>query len=190
MNEWFHDLLRLGSPAAPLSGPALWAGMVCLAWAGGIAAWCAVRLRKRLAARRVFFGRAVERGFDRAEAQVLWALGRHAEDGRCEAILESAEAFDHCVRKAQEAAGDDPVAWPEYLADSATAALRRKFSRPRAERARHHISGTREMEANQLVNVRLGNGGAFKSFTLSVAEESLALSLSEEVKLPPGPTAG
>ena len=69
MNEWIQNLLR-GSPAggdAPLSRPALWAGMVCLAWAGGIAVWCAVRLRRRLAARRSFIQRAVERGFDRAE---------------------------------------------------------------------------------------------------------------------------
>jgi len=192
MNEWLQNLLRapLGSGDAPLSGPALWAGMVCLAWAGGITAWCAVRLRKRLAEKRSFVRRALEAGFDRLEAQVLWVLGRHAANGRREAILESAEVFDLCVREAGQAAGDDPVLWPEYLSGSSTAALRRKFSRPRAERARHHIAGTREMEVNQLVNVRLGDSPAFKSFTLSVSEQGLALSLPEDMRIPASRSAG
>ena len=76
----------------------------------------------------------------------------------------SCEAFDRCVRAAEEATGNDPVLWPEYLAGSITSALRRKYGGPR--RARRRIADTHEIEQNQPVHVRLADRfhGALRVF--------------------------
>ena len=97
----------------------------------------------------------------------LWRLARFwPEGGNREAILASCEAFDRCLRAAEEAA-DDPVLRPEYLAGSVTSALRRKYGNTR--RARQRIGDTHEIEANQPVRVRLGpSRTTFESFVLNV----------------------
>ncbi len=149
-----------------------------------VAAWCAAKLRRRWSGRNRFVQQALERGFEHPEAMNLWRIARFAPDSDTrEAVLASCEAFDRCLRAAEEAS-DDPAVRPEYLAGSVTSALRRKYGN--ARRARQRLGGTRDIEANQPVRVRLGpSNTTFESFVLNVAPESLQLSLPADAKLPP-----
>ena len=185
MNDWHQTLGPVLNSDAPLSRAGVIGAAVCVVWGAAVAAWCAVKLRRRWSGRRRFARQALERGFDLQEAMNLWRIARFSpEAGNREAILASCEAFDRCLRAAEEAAGDDPVLWPEYLAGSVTSALRRKYGNTR--RARQRIGDTHEIEANQPVRVRLGpSRTTFESFVLNVAQDSLQLSLPADVTLPP-----
>ena len=185
MNDWHQTLGPVLNSDAPLSRAGVIGAAVCVAWGAAVAAWCAVKLRRRWSGRRRFARQALERGFDLQEAMNLWSIARFSPEGDDrEAILASCEAFDRCLRAAEEAAGDDPVLWPEYLAGSVTGALRRKYGNTR--RARQRIGDTHEIEANQPVRVCLGpSRTTFESFVLDVAQDSLQLSLPVDVTLPP-----
>ncbi len=185
MNDLHQALGPVLNSDAPLSRAGVIGATVCVVWAAGVAAWCAVKLRRRWSGRSRFVRQALERGFDREEAANLWRIaGFSSEGGRREAILASCEAFDRCLHAAEEAASDDSDLWPEYLDGSVTSALRRKYGSTR--RARQRIGDTHELEANQPVRVRLGpSRTTFESFVLDVAQDSLQLSLPVNVTLPP-----
>jgi c-di-GMP-binding flagellar brake protein YcgR len=185
MNDWHQTLGPVFSSDAPLSRAGVIGAAVCVIWGTAVAAWCGVKLHRRWSGRSRFIRQALERGFDRQEAMNLWRIARFSPDGGDrEAILASCEAFDRCLRAAEEAAADDPLLRPEYLGGSVTSALRRKYGNTR--RARQRIADTHEIEANQPVRVRLGSSSAtFDSFVLNVAQDSLQLSLPADVKLPP-----
>ena len=185
MNDWHQNLGPMLNSSAPLSRAGVIGAAVCAAWGAALAAWCVAKLRRRWSAKSRFARQALERGFDHQEAANLWRIARFSpEADNREAILASCEAFDRSLRAAEEAAGDDPVLRPEYLAGSVTSALRRKYGNTR--RARQRIADTREIEANQPVRVRLGaSSTAFESFVLNVAQDSVQLSLPGGVTLPP-----
>ena len=168
----------LGSDS-PLSGPAMVASLVCLLWIGGALAWLARSLLRRVHAKARFRAFAAERGFDPEETGDLWRLSRHADAFDRAAVLTAPEAFDACVAEARKAAGDDLVAWPEYLAASRVRSLRRNFEK--ARKPRHNITHTREIEPNQPVKVRLAEAEAFDSFILRATEDELHLALPREV---------
>jgi len=185
MNDWHQTLGPVFNSDAPLSRAGVIGAAVCVIWGAAVAAWCAVKLSRRWSGRSRFIRQALERGFDRPEAMNLWRIARFSpEGGDREAILASCEAFDRCLRAAEEATGDDPLLRPEYLAGSVTSALRRKYGNTR--RARQRIADTREIEANQPVRVRLGaSSTTFESFVLNVAQDCLQLSLPADATLPP-----
>jgi len=185
MNDWHQTLGPVLNSDAPLSRAGMIGAAVCVVWGAAVAAWCAAKLRRRWSGRSRFARQALERGFDHEEAMNLWRIARFSpEAGNREAILASCDAFDRCLRAAEETFGDDPVLRPEYLAGSVTSALRRKYGNPR--RARQRIGDTHEIEANQPVRVRLGpSRTTFESFVLAVAKDSLQLSLPDDVTLPP-----
>jgi c-di-GMP-binding flagellar brake protein YcgR len=185
MNDWHQTLGAVLNSDAPLSRAGMIGAAVCLVWGAAVIAWCALKLRRRWAGRRRFVRQALERGFDHEEATHLWCIARSSPEGDDrEAILASCEAFDRCLRAAEEAADGDPVLRPDYLAGSVTSALRRKYADTR--RARRRIGDTHEIEANQPVRVRLGaSRTTFESFVLNVAPDSLQLSLPADATLPP-----
>jgi len=185
MNDWHQTLGPVLNSDAPLSRAGVIGAAVCVVWGAAVAAWCAAKLRRRWSGRNRFVRQALERGFDHPEAMALWRIARFSPEGDTrEAILASCEAFDRCLRAAEDATGDDPVLRPEYLAGSVTSSLRRKYGNTR--RARQRIGDTHEIEPNQPVRVRLGpSNTTFESFVLDVAQESLQLSLPADVKLPP-----
>ncbi len=184
MNDWRQTLGPVLNSDAPLSRAGMIGAAVCVVWGAAVAAWCAAKLHRRWAGRNRFVRQALERGFDHPEAMNLWRIARFAPDSETrEAALASCEAFDRCLRAAEEAA-DDPAVRPEYLAGSVTSALRRKYGV--ARRARQRLGDTHEIETNQPVRVRLGpSNTTFESFVLNVEPESLQLSLPADVKLPP-----
>jgi len=181
MGHW-HQLVQghLFSEA-PLFGAAMVASLVCVLWVGGGLAWLLHALVRRRRERNRFRALAAERGFDDEEIRHLWHISRYAGSADRAGVLTSAEFFDACVDEARRAAGNDLVAWPEYLSASRVRSLRRNFDRER--RTRHSITNTREIEPNQPVRVRLDEGRTFDTFVLSVDDDQMHLALPDEVRL-------
>ncbi len=167
---------------APLSHAGLIAALVCTLWAGGLATWLVLRLARRGVRKANFRDLATQRDFDRDDARSLWLLGRFTRSKDRQEILMSRQVFDRCVDEAREAAGDDLLAWPEFLSASRISSFRRKF-RSTTRRTRHNLKNTHEVEHNQPVTVRLSDGASFKSFILDVTQNELHLTLPNEARL-------
>jgi len=180
-----EQLIRLAESLTGWDRPAavvgLAAGLVCVLWAGALAAWVAWWLTARRRRWRRFLQEAMARGFGHRDARSLWLLGRFAGSPHRLEVLRSVEVFDRCVLEARKTAGDDLLSWPELLTGSRIDALRRKYTS--GPRSRHSYTTTRHIEPNQPVRVITRDGAAFDSFVLRATEEGVHLASPREPEL-------
>jgi c-di-GMP-binding flagellar brake protein YcgR len=144
----------------------------------GMAAWVAHYLWRRQAVRRGFRRTARADGFDKDEAESLWALAKYVPEEDRKDIATSRVVFEECVRRAAIAAGDFLLEWPELLTESRLSSLRRHYIVKRRTPA--SIADTRQIESNQPVTLHVADGGRLGGFVLPSKSSTLRVSVANK----------